>query len=209
MHFCPSPVYPGVHVQAKDPWVLLQNASELQLWASATHSSIFQIRFILNNGTLSGWKTKIYLTWAEKISILANAIVRSLVVPDLAFPLHLFVLDPQSIFGQPLLYSVTVWMCLQWYHSRDLKFEFFFLFFTFFTIIVNIRFRWYCVISKVGLPPTLLTLSWIKLWQDASPLTKTSFMYLHIHHLYSSIRLPCTQVYMCSCRILWCYYKLH
>ena len=26
-----SPLYPGLHVQLKDPWVLLQTASELQL----------------------------------------------------------------------------------------------------------------------------------------------------------------------------------
>ena len=40
VQFCPSPVYPGLHVQSKDPWVLLQNASELQLCKPATHSSI-------------------------------------------------------------------------------------------------------------------------------------------------------------------------
>ena len=49
VHFCPSPVYPGVHVQLKDPWVLLQNASELQLWCVSTrHSSISEISFKLH-----------------------------------------------------------------------------------------------------------------------------------------------------------------
>ena len=44
--FSPSPVNPGLHVQLKDPWVLLQNASELQLWCvSTTHSSISEIGF--------------------------------------------------------------------------------------------------------------------------------------------------------------------
>ena len=32
----PSPSYPGLHMQLKDPWVLLQNASELQLWCVST-----------------------------------------------------------------------------------------------------------------------------------------------------------------------------
>ena len=184
MHFCPSPVYPGVLVQSKDPWVLLQNASELQSWASATHSSISGIRFILNNRILSRWKIKIYLTWAEKHpKCLANAILRSFVVPDFAFLWHLFVSDPQSIFGPPLLYSVTVWMCLLWYHSRDLKFIFFYFFYYFFlTIIANRRLRWYCVISKVGLLPTLLTLSLIKLWQDASPINQ-NLIYVFLYSL--------------------------
>ena len=43
--FSPSPVNPGLHVQLKDPWVLLQNASELQLCVSATHSLISEISF--------------------------------------------------------------------------------------------------------------------------------------------------------------------
>ena len=45
----PSPSYPGLHVQLQDPWVLLQNASELQLWCvSTTHSSISEISFKLH-----------------------------------------------------------------------------------------------------------------------------------------------------------------
>ena len=47
--FSPSPVNPGLHVQLKDPWVLLQNASELQLLSvSTTHSSISEISFKLH-----------------------------------------------------------------------------------------------------------------------------------------------------------------
>ena len=45
VQFSPSPVNPGLHVQLKDPWVLLQNASELQLCVSATHSLISEISF--------------------------------------------------------------------------------------------------------------------------------------------------------------------
>ena len=46
VQFFPSPVNPGLHVQLKDPWLLLQNASELQLWCvSTTHSSISHISF--------------------------------------------------------------------------------------------------------------------------------------------------------------------
>ena len=32
----PSPSYPGLHMQLKDPWELLQNASELHLWCVST-----------------------------------------------------------------------------------------------------------------------------------------------------------------------------
>ena len=32
VQFFPSPSYPGLHVQLKDPLVLLQTALELQMW---------------------------------------------------------------------------------------------------------------------------------------------------------------------------------
>ena len=49
VQFFPSPVNLGLHVQLKDPWLLLQNASELQLWSvSTTHSSISEISFKLH-----------------------------------------------------------------------------------------------------------------------------------------------------------------
>ena len=49
VQFFPSPVNPGLHVQLKDPWLLLQNASELQLLSvSTTHSSISEISFKLH-----------------------------------------------------------------------------------------------------------------------------------------------------------------
>ena len=109
----------------------------------------------------------------------------------------------------PPFYSVTVWLCLPRYHKCDLKFHFFFSYI--WPIIVSITLRSYCVIYKEGLLPTLLTLSWIKLefGKILPTLTRTSFMYLYVHHLCSSIRLPSTQVYTCSCRILWWCYKPH
>ena len=40
LQLIPSPWYPDLHVQLNEPSVLLQTASELQLWVSLVHSSI-------------------------------------------------------------------------------------------------------------------------------------------------------------------------
>ena len=40
MHDVPFPVYPGLHVQSKDPPVLLQKALASQLWTLVVHSLI-------------------------------------------------------------------------------------------------------------------------------------------------------------------------
>ena len=40
VHDVPFPVYPGLHVQLKDPSVLLQKALESQLWTLVVHSLI-------------------------------------------------------------------------------------------------------------------------------------------------------------------------
>jgi len=44
LQFFPSPWYPGLHVQLYEPLVLLQTASELQLWVSVAHSSISETK---------------------------------------------------------------------------------------------------------------------------------------------------------------------
>ena len=36
----PLPVYPALHVQRNDPWLLAQSASEWQLWTCVSHSSM-------------------------------------------------------------------------------------------------------------------------------------------------------------------------
>ena len=40
LQVCPSPEYPGLHLQLKDPLVLLQTALALHLFFSVAHSSI-------------------------------------------------------------------------------------------------------------------------------------------------------------------------
>ena len=75
MQFSPSSVNPGLHVQLKDPWVLLQNASELQLWCVSTrHSSISEIGFKLHVNTECSIDEKLKSTYSGgKIFFLAKA----------------------------------------------------------------------------------------------------------------------------------------
>ena len=40
VHDVPFPAYPGLHVQSKDPSVLLQEAAASQLWTLVIHSLI-------------------------------------------------------------------------------------------------------------------------------------------------------------------------
>ena len=44
----PSPSYPGLHVQLKDPLELLQTALELQLWVPSLHSLMSEV-ILINN----------------------------------------------------------------------------------------------------------------------------------------------------------------
>ena len=53
LQFLPSPWYPALHVQLYEPLVLLQKASELQLWVPLAHSSISEKRNIASQDFLS------------------------------------------------------------------------------------------------------------------------------------------------------------
>ena len=55
VHFIPFPVYPGLHVQLKDPSVLLQKALTSQLWALVVHS------------LMSEWREKNALAFADRL----------------------------------------------------------------------------------------------------------------------------------------------
>ena len=55
VHDVPFPVYPGLHVQLKDPSVLLQKALTSQLWALGVHSLI------------SGWREKDALVFVKRL----------------------------------------------------------------------------------------------------------------------------------------------
>ena len=118
VQFFPSPLYPGLHEQLKDPWVLLQNASELQLCVSATHSSISEISFKLHvnkwmlNRLKNYWNLFIL---GSKICFSAKASVRPFYCScTVAFVCYRTAID---FWTDPPFYSLSVWMCLPRYHK--------------------------------------------------------------------------------------------